>query len=158
MHLNTMLVLIVINIQHMKTLLLLQLIHTLNIYLNSAQRSTVLIHIRQCTTRKIFMMRRTKNKHSFYVIRTNNILISPRSRRTTVVKASMRTNQSLHPSRPFLLFGTIYILNQLGIQLTRCVNSHLRLSVYHCPAWRHCRDCFSMHLDIFFNKDKNLLR
>ena len=144
MHFNTMFILFIINIQHEKSLLFFELIDCFDVNFKRTKRSHVLISVCKTTSWKVFMMSWTKDKNSFNIVRSCNVLISPCSCRSTIVKTSMRSNKCLYDLRLLIFLCTIYVLSYFCVKVSSCIIDSLRLSVYHYPAWRHCRYCLSM--------------
>ena len=72
-HFKTMLILLIINIDHMKALLFLQLVNgldintlTLNIDRDGSHRGVILISIGQSAARKVLVMGRSEKEHPLY--------------------------------------------------------------------------------------------
>ena len=144
MHLDTVLILFIINIEHEKALLFLQFIDCLYIDFEWSEGSHILIHIGQTATWKIFVMWGAKNKDSFNVVRSCHILISPGCSWSAEIKTCMRSNQSFNCFGFFIFLGSIDVFSHFGIQLSSWLLYCLRLLVYHSPAWRHWRYLFSI--------------
>lgn len=110
MHFDTVFILFIINVYHMKSLLLLQFIYYLFVHLQRTKRSTIFVDISQSTSWEIFMMRGTKNKYPFNIVRSSNILISPSSSRPAKIKSCMRSDKSFYLFVLHCFFGSVYVL------------------------------------------------
>ena len=74
-------------------------IFTLYVNLKWSKRSSIFVHISKSTSWKIFPMRWTKNKNSFNVVWSLQILIRPCSSWSAIIIASMRSNNCFYSSR-----------------------------------------------------------
>lgn len=144
MHLDTMLVLIIVDVQHMKPFLQFQLVNCLNINVQRTNRGVVLVHVGKGTSREVLVVWGTEDEHAFYIIGSRHVLIGPGCSRPTEIKSRMGTDECFDSFWMHLLLSPVYILRQFSTQLPSWISKELRLLVYHSPACRHCRDCFSI--------------
>lgn len=108
-HLNTMFIFLVIDVNHEKSFLFFELFNHIYIYIERTKRSIVFVHIGERTPWKVLVMRRPKDENSLDVVRAGDILISPSRRRSTEVVSGMRSDQSLDLLWFFVLFRPIYV-------------------------------------------------
>lgn len=144
MHLDAVLFLIIVNVQHMEPFLQFQLVYCLHINIQRADRGAVLIHVGKRAPREILVVGRTEDEHALDIIGTSHILIGPGCSGPTEVESCMGTDQCFDSLGMHLLLSPVNVLRQFGTQLRSYINNHLRLLVYHSPACKHCRDCFSI--------------
>lgn len=76
-HLNTVFIFLIIEIQHEESLFLLQLVHDFNVDVKRTKRSVILIHVRQGTTREVFVMRGSEDEYTLYIVGASDVCISP---------------------------------------------------------------------------------
>jgi hypothetical protein len=116
MHLDTVLVFVIVYIQHVEALLGFKLINYLDIDGQRTHWSAILIQISQSTPWKIFVMRGAKYEDSLNFVRASNILIGPSGSRPTEIQSSVGSNQAFYPLFLLVLLALspVYVLAQLS--------------------------------------------